>query len=728
MARFGLTSWVGQGTEANPFVPRGIDGNRAVIDLRPDPTVSSGVCLYIADAVTTNQVLRDLGEESLDAPLSPQAINWVDNNLGVTLAATTLREAIAELLVLWGEADLPGRTKWKRLLSTSDGRHRIVMRDRVIYDALAPVNATVSDDFNRANQALAVSANWNDIAIFGGDSTFSIVSNVALAQGTSTAFGEWNANFGINQWAQANASGINNAQAGLILRCSDPSNNMYLGYWRGGNDAWRIGKTVAASFSVLSEDTGGPASISGVSMLFTANGSTLTLWVDGVQKLQTTDTSITDLRIGIMGWRDSSTGSLDNFQGGDITNPTVITQGQNRLIKPGRRRWQIDHDNSLTRGLVAFPDLDALYDPVMREPLEQTAVTGSDVLTRWGLARNNTLSAGAGGILYKTANGQHLGVSGGAARTTMVAFRSTNVDSNTSYFTMGTATGAGLWMMGFHGAGAGRWRFGVNSEEMYWSTNPANGEDYVAIVTYPGGGADLTAVNLYVNGVLQGSKSYSGTGSTVPNTSFTTIRMGFGRPSTSGLYSFPDQSVVAGGVWNRVLTFDEIQRISHDPFALIRPRDTIVIPSAAAGTTYTLYATADGTISSIVNELDTTTNLYQSVDDDPATPTDSDWVNNVGGAAGSVFFDLTNTPTDFSSMLSMTGVFRWRSQSTSNDVTLYAQLFQSDESTSLSDEVQVVVTSTDSSFVNTGSVSFTNVSTTASKAVWDAARIRLRWV
>lgn len=323
MARFGITSWLGDGTGGNPFIPRGIDGPRAVIDLRPDPTVGAGVCLYIADAVTTNQVTRDLGEESLDSPLSNPAARWIENNLGVTLAGSTLREVIAELLILWGEADLPGRTKWKRLLATSDGRHRIVMRDRVIYDALAPVGATVSDDFNRADEALAVSANWNDIVIFGGDSTFSIVSNVALAQGTSTAFGEWNANFGTAQWAQANASGINNAQAGLILRCSDPSNNLYMGYWRGGNDAWRIAKTVSASFSVLAEDTGGPASLSSNVLYFVANGSTLTLRVDGVQKLQTTDTSITNLRIGIMGLRDSSTGSLDNFQGGDITSQTV---------------------------------------------------------------------------------------------------------------------------------------------------------------------------------------------------------------------------------------------------------------------------------------------------------------------------------------------------------------------------------------------------------------------
>ncbi len=152
---------------------------------------------------------------------------------------------------------------------------------------------------------------------------------------------------------------------------------------------------------------------------------------------------------------------------------------------------------------------------------------------------------------------------------------------------------------------------------------------------------------------------------------------------------------------------------------------TLVI-KPAAGSTTTLYATADGTILSVVDETDGTTNIYTSVDDDPGTPTDSDWINN-SNPTGSVFFDLTDMAADFTAMSSVTGVFRWRGFSHSNDVTLYAQLFESDESTSLSDEVQVVQATGDTSFANTGSVTFTNVNTSANKATWDAARIRLRW-
>jgi len=41
-----------------------------------------------------------------------------------------------------------------------------------------------------------------------------------------------------------------------------------------------------------------------------------------------------------------------------------------------------------------------------------------------------------------------------------------------------------------------------------------------------------------------------------------------------------------------------------------------------------LYATLDGTVSNVVNELDASSPLWSSINDDPSTPTDSDWVNN----------------------------------------------------------------------------------------------------
>lgn len=44
--------------------------------------------------------------------------------------------------------------------------------------------------------------------------------------------------------------------------------------------------------------------------------------------------------------------------------------------------------------------------------------------------------------------------------------------------------------------------------------------------------------------------------------------------------------------------------------------------------TVSLYATDTQTIVDVEDELDTTIDLHLSVDDDPATPNDTDWVNN----------------------------------------------------------------------------------------------------
>lgn len=142
--------------------------------------------------------------------------------------------------------------------------------------------------------------------------------------------------------------------------------------------------------------------------------------------------------------------------------------------------------------------------------------------------------------------------------------------------------------------------------------------------------------------------------------------------------------------------------------------------------TVTLYATSDGTISSVVNELDTTTNLYQSVDDDPATPSDSDYINNTITPA-SVFFGLTDMPTDFGNMDTLSITFRLATANYASNVSLYAQIFQSDESTSMSNEMLIETVTGNAGFANDAEVVFTGLNTTAGKSTWDAAKVRLRW-
>jgi hypothetical protein len=153
-------------------------------------------------------------------------------------------------------------------------------------------------------------------------------------------------------------------------------------------------------------------------------------------------------------------------------------------------------------------------------------------------------------------------------------------------------------------------------------------------------------------------------------------------------------------------------------------------PSFIIGTivpSVNLYSTATGTIANVVDELDTTIDMHLSVDDDPSTPNDSDWVNNTVLIA-SVFFDLTDLPGDFTAADSATILVRYRGQEWgAGSLSLRAQLFQSNETTTMSDEVLVDTISANSAFGNSSPIVLTGLDTGASKAVWDAARIRFRW-
>lgn len=101
-----------------------------------------------------------------------------------------------------------------------------------------------------------------------------------------------------------------------------------------------------------------------------------------------------------------------------------------------------------------------------------------------------------------------------------------------------------------------------------------------------------------------------------------------------------------------------------------------------------------------------------------------------GGYAGGprALFDITDLPADFGNAESAEIVVRTRGVGIgATPLKLYAQLFQSDESTALSDEVEVAEETANSSFANSTPVTITGLNTTANKSVWDDARIRFRW-
>jgi hypothetical protein len=151
-------------------------------------------------------------------------------------------------------------------------------------------------------------------------------------------------------------------------------------------------------------------------------------------------------------------------------------------------------------------------------------------------------------------------------------------------------------------------------------------------------------------------------------------------------------------------------------------------PGGGASTdTVSLFPTADGTDTDVVDEGDATSDLFASIDDDPASPSDSDWNNNTDDA-GQAFYELTDMPGDFDSADSATITVRYRGAAYdgTGTVTLFARLYQSNESTALSDEVQVAQVTADGSFANTSPVTITGI-VASDKTTWDGARLRLRW-
>ncbi len=150
------------------------------------------------------------------------------------------------------------------------------------------------------------------------------------------------------------------------------------------------------------------------------------------------------------------------------------------------------------------------------------------------------------------------------------------------------------------------------------------------------------------------------------------------------------------------------------------------IQEVHAATLPTLRPTADGTIDAeVVHDAGTAAPFYTHIDDDPDSPTVSDWVaNSQNEIAASAFFEVTNTPADFDTMSTLEIKIDFGAIGFANDTAvLYAQMYQSDESTTLSDEMQLATQATAAGLIT---VSFTNV-TAGSKTIWNGAHIHFRW-
>jgi hypothetical protein len=132
----------------------------------------------------------------------------------------------------------------------------------------------------------------------------------------------------------------------------------------------------------------------------------------------------------------------------------------------------------------------------------------------------------------------------------------------------------------------------------------------------------------------------------------------------------------------------------------------------------------------VVNELDASSPLWSSIDDDPDSPNDADWNNNVndlrGGTDATAFYDVTDPASDFgNAQASSSGTIRVKGVDVETDFGVFAQFYKADQTTPLSDEVEVAVVNDGTGPTNVG-FTITGI-VPGNISVWAAAQLRLRW-
>lgn len=325
--RLYLGTFSGAGTETNPFRPL-VPGDFSILDLRGDVTQQAGRCLVAVPAVlpTVPTGWRDLGDD-LDATLPALGRGRIGNDLGLTLQAVTARGIIAELLLVHGTSPLD-RTRWNRLQAVR-GRNRIVMLNEVIFDAPAVQGLVITDTFNRANaDALGTSSegwSWTetlgDIDIAGNLASVTTVAASAAARAESNlATANHYAQAIINNWE--GGTGLDEVSPGVLVRYStNASIEAYLGRYATHSDVYEAFRFVAGTPTLITS-VGATQPTPPFTIRVEVNGSSLTIFQDGISKLATTDTNITgNLRTGIRAFQGSNHSPLvtfNNFEAGDL--------------------------------------------------------------------------------------------------------------------------------------------------------------------------------------------------------------------------------------------------------------------------------------------------------------------------------------------------------------------------------------------------------------------------
>lgn len=220
-------------------------------------------------------------------------------------------------------------------------------------------NTTINDSFNRTNATtLGTSSDgtWSWSAFVGASTQWGIVTNAAQSGPGTTGEGKQTAAIDLSSsdhYAQANTSiaftgSFDNSVGAIVRKDGTATNTHYLGLNNRQVNQRRIFSCVAGTYSQLSANNT-DAYADGLLLEMSANGSTLTLYYNGVQRITITNTAIAgNLRTGLYAnIINSATGNdviADNFQGADLSASSLIYTQLERNVR-GMQRGMYQYNN-----------------------------------------------------------------------------------------------------------------------------------------------------------------------------------------------------------------------------------------------------------------------------------------------------------------------------------------------------------------------------------------------
>jgi hypothetical protein len=223
------------------------------------------------------------------------------------------------------------------------GGDGVTTSTQLISDTLTE-SAAPSDTFTYANGDLhTANANW----VYEGSSTFTISSNicyVTAAQLPAFTYRSDAQPVGNDQWAQCtmHITGNSAQNCGPAVRIATGAQTAYAAQC--ATSLLRLIKYVNGTITVLG--TASPNNTSnGDVILVTAIGSTITLYQNGTQKVQVTDTAITSGNVGIFGAGSGTLNGPSAFQGGSIINTT--NNASNTLLPIGISTFSYSSNGAL---------------------------------------------------------------------------------------------------------------------------------------------------------------------------------------------------------------------------------------------------------------------------------------------------------------------------------------------------------------------------------------------